>query len=263
MHKRVFTQLLLAVSLALATMSPALAQSSVAIVNGASFTPNFPVSPGSWASAFGDFASVGVTTETFNGVVPIPVMLGGVEILIDGEAVPLNYVGPGQINFIVPFTAPVSGLGSPSTFVVRVSGLATYTGSINIIQASPGFFTVDGEAAAALNQDSTPNRADNPAAPGSVVQFYATGHGPLTAAATAGAVAPVDPLTLTTGEIEAYVQATEATVEFSGLAPNFASLWQINVRLPATLPVTTDGTVAVFVKVNGIGSKPVAIYVQN
>ncbi len=263
MHKRVFTRLLLALSLALATMSSAVAQSTVAIVNAASFAPNFPVAPGSWASAFGDFASVGVSTETFNGVAPIPAMLGGVEILIDGAAVPLNYVGPGQINFIVPFSTPVSGLGSPSTFVVRVSGIPTYEGAINIIQASPGFFTVDGEAAAALNQDNSLNSPSNPAAPGSIVQFFATGHGPLSSTPETGAAASADPLVLTTGDLEAYVQATQATVEFSGLAPNFASLWQVNIRLPATLPVTAEGTVAVFIKVNGLGSKPVAIYVQN
>src|SRR5688572_27756071 len=98
MHKRVFTRLLLALSLALATMSPAFAQSSVAIVNGASFKADFPVSPGSWASAFGDFASVGISTETQNGVLPIPTTLGGVQVLVSGVAAPLNYVGPSQIN---------------------------------------------------------------------------------------------------------------------------------------------------------------------
>jgi len=263
MHKKVFTRLLLALSLALATMSSAVAQTTVAIVNGASFAPSFPVSPGSWASAFGDFVSVGVSTETFNGVVPIPAMLGGVDILIDGTAVPLNFVGPGQINFIVPFSTPLSVFGSPSTFAVRVSGIPTYQGSINIIQARPGFFTVDGEAAAALNQDNSLNSPSTPAAPGSIVQFFAAGHGPLSSTPETGAAASADPLVLTTGDLEAFVQATQATAEFSGLAPNFASLWQVNVRLPATLPVTAEGTVAVFIKVNGLGSKPVAIYVQN
>ena len=262
MHKRVFTRLLLAMSLALATMSPAAAQESVTITNAASFQV-FPLSPGSWGTAFADFGSVGISTESFNSSVPIPTMLGGVEILIDGIPVPLNYVGPGQINFIVPFDAAVSTFGSSSTFVVRVSGIATYEGAINIGQANPGFFTVNGEDAAALNEDDSVNDAEHPAAPGSVVQFFATGHGPLTVVPLTGAAAPLDPLAVTTGDIEVFVQATEATVEFSGLAPNFASLWQVNVRLPATLPVTAEGTVAVFIKVNGLGSKPVAIYVQN
>jgi uncharacterized protein (TIGR03437 family) len=39
-------------------------------------------------------------------------------------------------------------------------------------------FTVDGEHAAALNQDRSINSADNPAAVGSIVSVFATGLGP-------------------------------------------------------------------------------------
>src|SRR5690606_29944404 len=136
MHKRVFTRLLLALSLALATMTPAIAQSSVAVVNGASFKPGFPVSPGSWASAFGDFASVGITTETQNGVLPVPTTLGGVQVLVNNIAAPLNYVGPGQINFIVP-AATAEG---KQPLKITVSGLSTFDGFINVWPVSPGIF---------------------------------------------------------------------------------------------------------------------------
>ncbi len=189
-------------------------------------------------------------------------MLGGVEVIIGGTSAPLNYVGPFQINFVVPYGAALSTLTEPVSFVVRVSGLVTYEGTINLVAASPDFFKAGGDAAAALNQDSSVNSAENPAAPGSIVQFFATGHGPLAVTPADGA-APGDAASTTTGVVEVFVQQSEATVEFSGLAPSFAALWQINVRLPTDLAITGEGTVAVFVKVDGLGSEPVAIYVQN
>lgn len=260
MYKTALTKTLLVAYLALAAMAPALAQETVTITNAASFKV-VPLSPGSWGTAFADFGSVGVA-DTSATTVPLPTMLGGVEILIDGTAIPLNYVGPGQINFVVPFTTPVSVFGTPTTFVVRVSGLETYSGTINIVEAGPAFFTVGGEMAAALNQDNTLNSAENPAALGTIVQFFATGPGPVSVVPNFGDAAPSTvPLSETTGTVQAFVQATEASIAFSGLAPGFVALWQLNLTIPANVPVTDDGTVAVFVKVNGLGSEPVAIWV--
>jgi uncharacterized protein (TIGR03437 family) len=260
MYKTALTRILLVACLALVALAPATAQDTVTITNAASFKV-VPLSPGSWGTAFADFGSVGVS-ETVNTVVPLPTILGGVEVLINGSAVPLNYVGPGQINFVVPFTTPVSIFGTPTTFVVRVSGIETYSGTINIVEAGPAFFTVGGEMAAALNQDSTVNSADNPAAPGTIVQFFATGPGPVSIVPGLGETAPsTAPLSETTGVVEAFVQATEASIAFSGLAPGFVALWQLNLTIPASVPVTEGGTVAVFVKVNGLGSEPVAIWV--
>lgn len=261
MYKTALARTLLVACLALIALAPATAQETVTITNAASFKV-VPLSPGSWGTAFADFGSVGVV-ETSATSVPLPTNLGGVEILINGSGIPLNYVGPGQINFVVPFTTAISEFGTPTTFVVRVSGLVTYTGTINIVQAGPAFFTVGGEMAAALNQDNTLNSAENPAARGTIVQFFATGPGPVSVVPGLGAAAPSTvPLSETTATVEAFVQATEASVAFSGLAPGFVALWQLNLPIPASVPVTADGTVAVFVKVNGLGSEPVAIWVD-
>lgn len=259
MHKRVFTQLLLAVSLALATMSPALAQSSVAIVNGASFKPNFPVSPGSWASAFGDFASVGITTETQNGVIPVPTTLGGVQVLVNNVAAPLNYVGPGQINFIVP----AGTAEGKQTLKITVSGLSTFDGFINIWPVSPGIFIKNFadplQPGAVLNQDFSPNGPDNPAQRGEVVQIFATGGNFATLPDPVGDAAPADPLILTSTAPKAYVSVAEAAVQFSGLAPGFAALWQVNVTVPNQPFV--KGQVPLFIEASTLSSNVVSIWV--
>lgn len=259
MHKRTFTGLLLALSLALATMTPALAQSSVAIVNGASFKADFPVSPGSWASAFGDFASVGITTETQNGVLPVPTTLGGVQVLVNDVAAALNYVGPGQINFIVP----AGTAEGKQPLKITVSGLTTFDGFINVWPVSPGIFIkvfADVlQPGAVLNQDFSENGPNNPAQRGEVIQIYGTGGDFASFPDPSGAAAPASPLILTSTAPKAYVSVAEAAVQFSGLAPGFAALWQVNVVVPNQPFVS--GQVPLFIEASTLSSNVVSIWV--
>lgn len=259
MHKRIFTRLLLALSLALATMAPALAQSSVAIVNGASFKAGFPVSPGSWASAFGDFASVGITTDTQNGVLPVPTTLGGVQILVNNVAAPLNYVGPGQINFIVP----AGTAEGKQPLKITVSGLTTFDGFINVWPVSPGIFIKNPadvlQPGAVLNQDFSENGPNNRAQRGEVVQIYGTGGDFASFPDPSGAAAPASPLILTGAMPKAYVSVAEAGVQFSGLAPGFAALWQVNVTVPNQPFVS--GQVPLFIEASTLSSNVVSIWV--
>lgn len=260
MHKRIFTRLLLAVSLALATMSPVLAQSSVAIVNGASFKAGFPVSPGSWASAFGDFASVGITTATQNGVLPVPTTLGGVQVLVNNVAAPLNYVGPGQINFVVP----AGTAEGKQPLKITVSNLTTFDGFINVWPVSPGIFVKNQadvlKPGAVLNQNFSENGPNNRAARGEVVQIYATGGDFVNFPNPSGAAAPGAPnLVLTGATPKAYVSVAEASVQFSGLAPGFAALWQVNVVVPNQPFV--KGQVPLFIEASTLSSNVVSIWV--
>lgn len=259
MHKRTFTGLLLALSLALTTMTPALAQSSVAIVNGASFKADFPVSPGSWASAFGDFASVGITTETQNGVLPVPTTLGGVQVLVNDVAAALNYVGPGQINFIVP----AGTAEGKQPLKITVSGLTTFDGFINVWPVSPGIFikvfTDVLQPGAVLNQDFSENGPNNPAQRGEVIQIYGTGGDFASFPDPSGAAAPASPLILTSTTPKAYVSVAEAAVQFSGLAPGFAALWQVNVVVPNQPFVS--GQVPLFIEASTLSSNVVSIWV--
>ena len=260
MHKRVFIRLLAALSLALATLSPALAQSSVAIVNGASFKPSFPVSPGSWASAFGDFASVGITTETQNGVLPVPTALGGVQVLVDNVPAPLNYVGPSQINFVVP----AGTAEGKHPLKITVSGLTTFDGFINVWPVSPGIFIKNPadvlQPGAVLNQDFSANGPNNPAQRGEVVQIYGTGGNFANFPNPSGAAAPGAPNLILTGTMpKVYVSVAEAGVQFSGLAPGFAALWQINVVVPNQPFV--KGQVPLFIEASTLSSNVVSIWV--
>lgn len=259
MHKKVLTRLLLALCLTLAATVPMLAQPTVAVVNAASFKPNFPVSPGSWASAFGDFNSVGITTETQNTVLPVPTTLGGVQLFVNNVAAPLNYVGPGQVNFIVPAGTPEGKVA----LRITVSSLNTFEGFINVWPASPGIFIADtnniNKPGAILNEDNTPNDQAHPAQRGEVIQIFATGGDFTSFPDPSGAAASSDPLVTSNTTPKAYLSVAEGAVQFSGLTPGLAALWQINVVVPNQPYVS--GQVPVFVEALGLNSNVVSIWV--
>lgn len=52
-----------------------------------------------------------------------------------------------------------------------------------------------------------------------------------------GASAPGDPLYVTASNPTVMVGGVAANLAFSGLAPGFVGLWQLNVQVPANAPV--------------------------
>lgn len=101
--------------------------------------------------------------------------LGGVQVLFDGVAAPLLYVGPTQINTIVPSEV----YGRESTMVQILTPTGEIAGLTFIVKLSqPQVFRGSGTFfALAENQDGSVNSARNPAAPGSIISIWATGAG--------------------------------------------------------------------------------------
>jgi uncharacterized protein (TIGR03437 family) len=230
----------------------------VAVVNAASFQPGFPLSPGVYGSAFGDFASVGVTTSTLPDAVPFPTILSGVEVFVDGVAAPLSFVGSGQINFIVPKNTPTERV----PFRIAVSSATVHEGTLDIfpvspalISSSPGDPTKPG---AVLNQDNSRNTQTNPAQRGQIVQIFGLG-ADFSELPDDGAAAPTDRLIRTSSDPQVFVSVAEADLQFSGLAPNLVNAWQINVTVPNQPFVT--GQVPIVAYVQGIGTNLVSIWV--
>ena len=101
--------------------------------------------------------------------------LGGVQVFFDGIAAPLLYVGPTQINAIVP-----EGVyGRESTVVQIVTPGGNIAGLTFLVHLSqPQVFRYPGtKFAMAVNQDGTLNSESHPAAPDSIVSVWATGAG--------------------------------------------------------------------------------------
>lgn len=196
-------------------------------VSAATFLAGAPLAPGMLASLFGAELS-GETIAA--GSLPLPTTLGGVQVLVDDAPTPLLYVSPRQINYQAPSALEP---GVVSRVQVWRSSRVVAGGTLLAAPAAVGLFAV-------LNQDGTPNSPANPAARGAVIQIYATGQGAVRNAPPDGAPAPASPLAETPARPLVTIGTSgerDVTAEFSGLAPGFVGVWQINTRVPeATVP---------------------------
>ena len=239
---------------------PARAQDGgVTVVNAASFDPAARVASGSLATAFGDFEGVQITVA---GATPLPSELGGVRVLVAGNNVPLLFVSATQINFQVP-----SELVLGSHEIVVVWGEAQHAaGSIEIIATGPGLFVLDPadplQPGLVMHQDFTVNGPKNPAPLGSSLSLFGTGQGPLGGSIPDGVPAPNAPLLKATAGTEVLVAGEAAPVLFTGLAPGFVGLWQVNFTLPPNVVAGPGGAISVLVRQGGVPSNSVTIWVE-
>jgi uncharacterized protein (TIGR03437 family) len=208
---------------------------------------------------------------------PVPTTLGGIQVLVNGKASPIVYAGGGQINFIVPNETPDSGsvqvvVVNPSTSEVLGSGSTGISANtnvplgLNMNAAAPAFFTANASGFAQIaalncntivngNCDDAVNGTNNPAKQGSVIQLYLTGQGLIPNAPPDGEP-PTGTIT-TSAQPAVYVGGSIAPLKYSGLAPGFPGLWQINVEIPAhpaILPGFNPGVFPVQVSYEGLTS---------
>jgi uncharacterized protein (TIGR03437 family) len=241
-------------------------------VNSATFQTGVPVAPGSLAAIFGKELAPESATAV---AAPWPTSLVNREVVVDDQiTAPLHYVSSTQFNVQIPSSAQAGA----HRLAVRLSdtGELVAGGQIVLAGTAPGLFssTQDGRGqAAAANQDGRANNASNPAAKGSVIVLYGTGQGQVTPPVQDGTAAPAVPLsstvTVPTADGRTCVTSQPSLcvaignsfgeVQFSGLAPGFIGLWQINVKLPADMP---SGNVPVRVLINGAPSNVITIAVR-
>ncbi len=195
----------------LLSLSPLTAQ--VVIVNGASYAPGQPMAPGSFASAFGSNLCQQQAYGSFISPGQLPTTLGGCSLTVNGTPAMMQFVSPGQINFIVP-----ASLGSGNAAIVVNNGSQTFHGSMGIAGAAPGVF--------ALNSMGMGNGA-------MVNQMMGWKAGPFSVT-TNGAATPVS-MFLTgmnlSGTPTVSVGGMSAMVTYFGNAPGLAGLQQINFQL--------------------------------
>jgi uncharacterized protein (TIGR03437 family) len=138
------------------------------------------VAPESMAAAFGDkLASQAVSAST----IPLPTMLDGTTVYVNGVAAGLFYVSEKQINYIIPSS---TRLGPAEVVVVAKDGVVS-RGTINVTTTTPAIYTRTGDGAGApagvgskdgQNFDLALSNSDGSPVPidaGSFVTLFGTG----------------------------------------------------------------------------------------
>ena len=229
-------------------------------VNAASFAPG-PVAPGSLATMFG--VNLGLSAAASSSL-PLPLQLGIVTGRLGTFALPLVFVSPGQVNFQVPWEL---GNAGSAALTISVGGISSAPQTVSLASAAPGIFTSGGTQGVILIANSSflagpagEFPSARPAQRGETISIFATGLGAVTNRPGSGAAAPADPLAMTLNLPVVTIGGADAEVTFSGLAPGFAGLYQVNVKVPATTP--SGDRIALVMSLLGRDSNTVTLAVQ-
>jgi uncharacterized protein (TIGR03437 family) len=176
-------------------------------------------------------------TATATGSSVVPNALGGVTVVFGLVRAGLFYVSANQINLLIP-----NSLG-PGTYAVTVirDGVASLTVPIVVQEVAPGLFAGLPGFAVALHADGTPVTADAPAIAGEVVVFFGTGLGRTQPDPMDRSIAQSAAEIVHSADFQVLLDGTVidvSRVQYVGLTPSSAGLYQVNVRLPDDLQVT-------------------------
>ena len=229
-----------------------------AVVNGASFAKG-GVAPGEIATAFGTNLTSSTGINLTSGL-PLPTTYLTDSLTVNNKPVALfavdNSNGQQQINFQVPWEV---ANGPNATVVVSNGGTASASISVPVVAAQPGIFNYSAGGntfGAILHANFALANTANPAKPGETVLIYCTGLGAVESPPEDGA-AGNGQHTLLNPEVS--IGGTKAMVSFSGLAPGFVGLYQINAEVPAELKA---GNQPVAIEAGGASSTSVLLPVN-
>jgi uncharacterized protein (TIGR03437 family) len=211
------------------------------------------LAPDSLASGYGSGLA---TLAGAPSTTPLPTAFNGTTVSVQDEAGgfrlgQLFFVGPGQVNFIVP---GATGSGTAVVTVTSGSG-ATATGNVQINPVAPGVFTMPGgNVAAAVGLRATAAGVQSP-----VGIFECTAVPVCTA--TPIDLGPAGDIVVVTlfgtgirkntdiAKVKATIGGIDTPVLFAGAQGQFAGLDQVNLQLPITL--RGRGVVPIAVIVDG------------
>lgn len=235
----------------------------LATVNAASFLAG-PLARGSIASGFGSgFAALPENAATL----PLPSQMQGISMrLVDGAGVthtlPLFFVSPAQINFLVPDAVSP---GAARLEVLR-DATAIAAQNVTVVHSGPALFTANQNgrgvpAAEVLRVAPDGTRTVSPA-------FLCNGVPVVCAPAPVNLGNPGDTnylILYATGirnhaasqPLRVLIQGREAEIDYAGAQPEFLGLDQVNVMIPYSLKGMGNATLQLMV--GGVAANPVEL----
>jgi len=263
-----------------------------AVLNGASFRSSGTVAAGSIVSIFG----AGFGSKDNLAAFPSTVV-NGISAIIGGLQAPIFALAgaAGQINVLVPTELAATGMASltvmgaggtslpfPLMLAAAVPGIFFYTDptltsrrNAVAVSANTAWLAMPVSMAAAMGLPTNCSAlgaaalCGQPVQAGGYLQIYATGLGratpngdPAGPVLTTGTVAPANGSLLyqTTAMPMVTIGGLNAPVLFSGIAPGYAGLYQVDVQIPAGVAAGSD--VAVQISMPGSVTDSATIAVQ-
>ncbi len=226
------------------------------VTNGASFAAG--LTRGSVATIFGaNLAPEGPAAVA--AFVPLPVNLNGVMVTVDGSPAPLWYVSSRQINFQMPWEAPLAGTSSIQVY----NGLGVSNAvPVMLSPNAPGIFEYSVAPGATegviTHADYRLVTAANPAVSGEQVTVWMTGFGNVAVVPDTGFGSPLG-ATLTSLP-KASLSGSDVHVTYAGLSYGAIGLAQVQIQLPDTLPA--GNPLSLLIAIGGSSSQSVLLWVK-
>jgi uncharacterized protein (TIGR03437 family) len=205
---------------------------------------------------------------------PLPPQLVDTQLFVTGTTtasgstellnLPLYYVSENQVNALIPYEVSVN---TTLQLIVQRGNTYSVPVQIDMAQAQPAVFSSSGTpGSAGLIQIYPANGRQpysaSPSAPahaGDTIVVYCTGLGLVNPAVNDGA-APGQQLSNTVGTTQVTVGGQLAHVNFAGLTPGFAGLYQVNAVVPSG--AQTGANVPVALTIDGQTSPPITMAIQ-
>jgi uncharacterized protein (TIGR03437 family) len=213
---------------------PVLTEGRVMNAAGPSPSGDRSLAPGSLVSIYGENLTMGATAQATS--LPWPTTMGGTSVRVNGEAIPLHYVSPTQINAQLPVDLQP---GADVRLQVFNSRGTSVPETIRIEAVAPGLFAI----------------VSNGGRPGDAVSVYATGLGAVDPPVPTG-LTPLGVLAYTRAQPELRIANLPAPVTFSGLSPEFVGAYQVNATIP---PSVAAGRAEVILIVGGKTSNALSL----
>jgi uncharacterized protein (TIGR03437 family) len=224
---------------------PAPAVNACGVVNNTNVVPCAGVAPGTVSSVYG--SNLAPPPPVSPGILPLPLIFNGTQVLVGGVQAPMFYLSPNQINIELPTELKV---GKQYPVLVSTVGGVTVSEPITIVPVSPGVAALTDGTLIAQHPDTTLVNALKPAKPGETIVMYLTGLGATNPPVATGAQASFAFLTPVTTPVTVSVDSSPAiTPAFAGLTPGGIGLYQVNFQVP---PNARTGLLNVVVMQGGV-----------
>jgi len=209
------------------------------IVNGASFAPG--LAPNTIISIFGTNLSWDTHAldagDIAGGV--MPTSMANVEVYFEGWPAYLYYVSPTQINLLVPSDL----LSGTFQFWVDRQGTRGPIVTVKLQNAAPAMFQTSSGAVIASHLDWSLVCSGAPAVAGEIVILWATGLGNTAPQLEDGVLPAAAQWLIQMNQFQVWINGVAldpSAILYAGVAPGYAGLYQVNVRLPDPLPANPE-----------------------